>query len=270
MSDASYPLPLESEQSTTRHIRQILLDRILGGVLKPGDRINENQLASEFAVSRGPIREALRSLEQAQLVEILHNKGVFVRKLNIEEALHLYDVRAALAYVAGKLLARRASSEQIQQLHALYEDMETARQAKDAKRYAELNEVFHAHLMRFTGNPRLIDWAQSIDRELRMFLRGGVPGPSRLRISNEQQHRAIIDAIEAGDAQGAALAFEEHVSSGKVRALDSIIVMSGAASLHQQDGDAASAVADARVEKRQKNVGDKRAKHRQRAKEQDE
>jgi DNA-binding GntR family transcriptional regulator len=212
----------DSENSTTTHIRQVLMDRILTGKFRPGERIIENQIAAEFAVSRGPVREALRTLEQSKLVHMVHNKGVFVRDLNIEDALHLYDVRAGLAYIAGKLLARRATSDQISRLYALHEAMEAQRKLKDTNAYSELNEQFHALLLRFTGNRRLIEISESISRELRLFLRGGFLGPSRLRISNEQ-HLLIIQKIEAGDAEGAALAFEEHVTSGKVRALDSLI-----------------------------------------------
>ena len=219
----------QSDQSAAESFRKILLDRILKGELAPGERINENQLAAEFQTSRGPIREALRTLEQANLVEVVHNRGVFVRKLEIKDALHLYDVRAALAYMAGKLLARRATAAQIQTLRSLHEAMEKVRLAKDTTSYAELNERFHATLMQFTGNPRLIEWAAGIDRELRQILRGGVAGPSRLRASNDQ-HLAIIEMIDSGDAQAAALAFEDHITSGKARALDSLLAQADAIS----------------------------------------
>ena len=219
----------QSDQSAAESFRKILLDRILKGELAPGERINENQLAAEFQTSRGPIREALRTLEQANLVEVVHNRGVFVRKLEIKDALHLYDVRAALAYMAGKLLARRATAGQIQTLRSLHEAMEKVRLAKDTTSYAELNERFHATLMQFTGNPRLIEWAAGIDRELRQILRGGVAGPSRLRASNDQ-HLAIIEMIDSGDAQAAALAFEDHITSGKARALDSLLAQADAIS----------------------------------------
>lgn len=218
----------DSDQSITSVVRQALLDRILSKSIQPGDRVNENQLASEFKVSRGPIREALRALEQAHLVEIVHNRGVFVRKLDIADVLHLYDVRAGLAYMAGKLLARRITSEQVSELYAFHEAMEEARQNKDSLAYVGLNEKFHAALMSFTGNPRLIEWSRNIDQEMRLFLRGGSFGPSRLRASNEQ-HLTIIQRIDAGDAEGAAFAFEDHVTTGKVRALDSLIVSMGRA-----------------------------------------
>lgn len=213
---------VDQGNTIVQQISQTLLSRILSKAIRPGDRINENLLATEFNVSRGPIREALRAMELSHLVEVIHNKGAFVRKLDIAEVLHLYDVRVGLAYTAGKLLARRTTAEQIAKLYALCQSMEEKREQKDSQGYVELNEQFHATLMSYTGNPRLIEWSKILDQELRVFLRGGTFSASRMRTSNEE-HLALVKCIDAGDAQGAALNFEEHISKGRVRALDSMI-----------------------------------------------
>jgi DNA-binding GntR family transcriptional regulator len=213
--------------SSTDLVKQALLDRILGGVFDIGERLNENQIAAEFNVSRGPVREALRSLEEAHLVTSIHNRGVFVRSIDLQEALHLYDVRAGLAYTAGKLLAQRATAEQIDALYSMFDEMEVERTARNPQRYFEINERFHHEAMRFAGNPRLTQMSEAIDRELRVFLRHGVGGPSQLRISNEE-HRVILDSIAAGNARAAAEAFENHIAAGKLRALDSLITRHGA------------------------------------------
>lgn len=213
---------VDQGNTIVQQISQTLLSRILSKAIRPGDRINENLLATEFNVSRGPIREALRAMELSHLVEVIHNKGAFVRKLDIAEVLHLYDVRVGLAYTAGKLLARRTTAEQIAKLYALCQAMEEKREQKDSQGYVELNEQFHATLMSYTGNPRLIEWSKILDQELRVFLRGGTFSASRMRTSNEE-HLALVQCIDAGDAQGAALNFEEHISKGRVRALDSMI-----------------------------------------------
>ncbi len=208
--------------SIVQQVSQALLNRILSKAIRPGDRINENLLATEFNVSRGPVREALRSLELSHLVEVVHNRGVFVRKLDLAEVLHLYDVRAGLAYTAGKLLARRTTTEQIATLDALCRSMDEKREQKDSQAYVELNEQFHEMLMTYTGNPRLIEWSKIIDQELRLFLRGGTFSASRMRASNEE-HQALIRCIDSGDAEAAALTFEEHITKGRVRALDSMV-----------------------------------------------
>jgi predicted transcriptional regulator len=138
-------------------------------------------------------------------VQIVRNRGVFVRKISLEEALHLYDVRSGLARVAGRLLAGRVTVKQIAVLNSLYEDLERAREAQDQAAYNEGNRQFHASLLDFTGNRRLISYHETTEKELRQFVRRGVLGAARLRISN-REHKHILDCIAAGDDEGAAAA----------------------------------------------------------------
>ena len=112
-------------QSLTTVVFQELERRIMEGELLSGERINEKQLAEEQGVSRGPIREACRRLEEAGLVEIKVNRGVFVRELKFIDLLEIYDIRAALFGFAGRVLARVVSMEQTEQLENLVERMRT-------------------------------------------------------------------------------------------------------------------------------------------------
>src|ERR1700738_217344 len=98
-------LDLLRSQSLTSVVYKAIEQMILNGGLKAGERINENQFAASLAISRGPIREALRALEQAGLVRVVANRGVFVRELSLEEAIDAYDVRATLFGLAGQTLA---------------------------------------------------------------------------------------------------------------------------------------------------------------------
>jgi DNA-binding GntR family transcriptional regulator len=217
--------PLDTDrpdgESLTTVIREKIERMILSGDIPAGQRLNENALASELNVSRGPIREATRSLENAGLVEIVRNRGVFVRQISLEDALHLYDVRAGLARVAGRLLAGRATSEEIAALQETHEKMEQAREAQDQPAYNQGNRLFHSQLVTFAGNPRLTNYHETTNKELRLFVRRGVLGPARLRISN-REHEAILDAVVQGDAGAAADAFERHILNGKQRMLDSL------------------------------------------------
>ena len=88
-------------------VRDRIEHMILSGELKAGEHLNENALAAELNVSRGPIREATRSLADAGLLTIMRNRGAFVREISLEDVLHVYDVRAGLASVAGRLAALR-------------------------------------------------------------------------------------------------------------------------------------------------------------------
>lgn len=194
---------------------------ILRGELAAGVRLNENALATKLNVSRGPVREATRLLAEAGLVTMIHNRGVFVREIKLEEVLHVYDVRAGLAHVAGRLAALRATPAHVAELRTLWDRMEQAIVEQNPDVYYDLNRAFHARIVEMSKNPRLIDFHATTERELFLFLRRGVAGASRPRMSN-QQHREILDAIAAGDEKAAAQAFETHIITGKQRMLDSL------------------------------------------------
>lgn len=202
-------------------IREQIEHMILSGEIEAGARLTESTLAARFGVSRGPIREATRLLVEAGLVTIIRNRGVFVRKISLEDVLHVYDVRAGLARTAGRLLASRVTAEQIALLSALYDELERARVEQDQAAYNEGNRRFHTSLVEFTGNSRLIGYHDATEKELRLFVRRGVLGPARLRLSN-REHRQILDCIIEGDSEGAAAAFERHILNGKQRMLESL------------------------------------------------
>jgi DNA-binding GntR family transcriptional regulator len=214
------PVP-ERTGSLTMVVREKIERMILSGEIAAGERLNENALAAQLNVSRGPLREATWSLEQAGLVQIVRNRGVFVRKISLEDALHLYDVRSGLARVAGRLLARRVTAEQAAILNTLYDEMERARAAQDQAAYNEGNRRFHTSLVEFTGNARLISYHETTEKELRLFVRRGVLGPARLRVSN-REHKRILTSILRGNDDGAAAAFERHILNGKQRMLESL------------------------------------------------
>jgi DNA-binding GntR family transcriptional regulator len=210
----------------TAMVRGRIEHMILSGALKGGERLNENALATELNVSRGPIREATRSLAEAGLVTIMRNRGAFVREISLEDVLHVYDIRAGLASVAGRLAALRATPDGVAELQTLWDEMEVARAQRDSDTYYEINRRFHARIVEMTGNPRLIDFHETTEREVFLFLRRGVTGPSRIDTSN-RQHKEMLDAIAAGDEQAAAQAFERHVVAGKQRMLDTLVSPTG-------------------------------------------
>ena len=202
-------------------VRERIERMILTGELKAGDRLNENELATEMNVSRAPVREATRALSEAGLLTIVRNRGAFVRDISLEEALDLYDLRSGYARVAGRLAALRAGPEQVAEMEAMWQHMEEARDHQDSDDYYEVNRQFHARVLEASGNHRLIELHEANEKELMLFLRRGVYGSLRLDASN-RDHRRIIDAIAKGDEKAAARTFEDHVIGGKQRMLDTL------------------------------------------------
>src|SRR3954471_10599489 len=100
-------LQLLRSHSLTTLVQRELEHRILSGTLAPGDKLNEEDLAGQLNVSRGTVREAFRALESAAPVRTEKNRGVFVRQVSIAEADEIYEVRAGLDELVGRLLAIR-------------------------------------------------------------------------------------------------------------------------------------------------------------------
>jgi DNA-binding GntR family transcriptional regulator len=202
-------------------IRSKLERAILDGEYLPGDRLNELALAERFGTSRGPIRDAMRSLEHARLVKIVPNRGGVVRTVDLAEALELYDVRAGLARTAGRLLANRASTAQLQTLDDLYRQMSGAVAAGDTALFNTANHAFHDHILAFAGNGRLQEIDVNIRNEMQLYIRQGVMGDAQLRASNSE-HERILAALKAGDADTAGREFEQHICNGKQRMLENL------------------------------------------------
>lgn len=203
------------ESSIPQLIVAELEQMIIAGTLRGGDRINESQLANRLGVSRGPVREACRQLERARLLEFRTNRGMFVREISVEEAAKLYDVRANLFGLAGRLGSALATKADVEELRTMVEQLEKAVETDD---YYPLNVKLHGLLVDLCDNPRLIELYESVSKELHLFRRSGLLPISARRTSNKQ-HRHIVDAMEVGDSSEVERVMVEHILAGKKRML---------------------------------------------------
>ena len=186
---------------------------ILSGEMLPGDRINETAVAERYGVSRGPVREACRRLEEAGMVDFVVNKGVFVKTLTLDDALEIYQIRATLFAFAGRILAKRLTDKQFVELVRLMEDVERAVEADDVEGCDAGNLAFHSALVEFTGYRRLVRLYDSMNRELNMFRRRSL-GDSQNRREACVEHRGIIEALRKGDPTHAANVMWKHGMTG--------------------------------------------------------
>ena len=191
------------------------------GELKGGDRINESALAMKLGISRGPIREACRTFEQTGVLRSELNRGFFVREISMKEALDIYDLRALLGDMVGRLAAGSVTAAQLDELEGLVERMEVAADAEDVSAFYPLNVEFHTRLTACADNHKLNQLWPSLESELHLFRRRSFVLPGSLRASN-YDHRAIVAALRAGDAAGAGRLLEEHILTGKARLLRAI------------------------------------------------
>lgn len=199
-------------------LSQELERMVISGELKPGARINEQQLAQRFGVSRGPIREAVRALEGAGLARAVTNRGVFVRQLSVTEVRELYDIRAALFGLAGRLMAERASAEEIERLNESLAAMERAAAQRDFDAYYPLNLAFHGLIVDGSGNRTLAAQYRAFVRTLNLFRARSLVQGGGLAVSN-REHREMVAAIAARDPTWAQDAHWRHVAAAKDRLL---------------------------------------------------
>jgi DNA-binding GntR family transcriptional regulator len=200
----------------------LVQDEILRGIktgeLTVGAKLNEIDLAERLRISRSPVREAFRALEEAGLVRLEKNRGVFIRDLSDTEAAELYEVRAGLDEMAGRLLAPRVTPEQIEELGKLVTQLETSSISGGVNHYFPLNIAFHDRMVEMTGNTMLLGLYRQVVNRMHLLRRRGfsVSGSST---ASHAEHRIILDALTTRNAEATAHAMRQHVESGFQRAL---------------------------------------------------
>jgi phosphonate utilization transcriptional regulator len=218
MPEAAVPTVLQLVQANSLPalVQTEIEQLILCGELGIGQRINESDLALRFGMSRGPIREALRALEESRLVRSEKNRGVFVREISIDEADEIYDVREALDQLIGQRVAERATPDQLRDLQALVAEMDRATDTQDIKTYHALNLNFHDMLVDFAGNSRLTESYRLLTKGLLLFRLRGLQDGGGFAVSNTE-HKAVLEAVAARDAARAGRLLRRHAIESRAR-----------------------------------------------------
>jgi DNA-binding GntR family transcriptional regulator len=196
--------------------RETLLDKlrklVLSGEYPPGAPLPELFLAEEFEVSRTPVREALKQLENEGLVEIRPKVGTFVRIPTRREIAELFQLKESLEGLAANLLATRGPVPELDVLRRNVETSESAERRGDSVRYAELVHEFHWAIVKGADNSKLAEHYGRLMNQLayhRIVLET-VERPARMRAS-VREHRSVLEAILDKDPAGAELAMRSHV-----------------------------------------------------------
>lgn len=192
---------------------------ILSGTLAPGEKLTELTLAARLGISRGPLREAFRMLEEAGLVKITKNRGVFVRDISVEEAVDIFDLRAAMDELVGRKLAEHITPPQLKEIRGMVDAMEQAVKTKDAYHYHLLNLRFHDRMVELAGNSKLTEIYRKLIKELSLFRRLNLEDGWLMPIS-ATEHRLIVKAIASGDPDAAGKAMFDHVMDSKARTIE--------------------------------------------------
>lgn len=233
------------DRALNAHVRDALWGAIQSGELVPGDKLAEVEWAQRLGVSRAPVREAFRALEQAGLLEMVRNRGVFVRTVSAQEADELRAVRTLVEAHACRLLAERLDAGCAAELHRMLDAMSDALALDDRPRYRQLDRTFHDLIVASAGNGTLHGIYRDMIDQLHLSnpvgdggdRQDGVPrtaphspaidarvdGPDSASRDTHidvpigtmrsalAEHRALVTALASRDAEGAARIMQRHI-----------------------------------------------------------
>lgn len=191
---------------------------ILTGEYKRGDIITEISLSESLGVSRTPVREALRRLEQDHIIES-RGKGMMVLGISREDVRVIYEIRSMVEGLAAAACARSATEEQIDEMRETIELQEFYVQRKDSEKVKAMDSRFHEMLYRYSGSVVYYDTLMPLHTKVQKVRKRSVEDESRASASTAE-HRRILEAIAAQDPEAAKTAADEHVKKAKKHIMD--------------------------------------------------
>jgi DNA-binding GntR family transcriptional regulator len=194
------------KENLNRKVYTVLKQMIDSNRFKPGDRINVEQITEELGVSRTPIWEAIRRLEQEGIVTNYPHSGVFVSVLTLEEALDLIAVREALETLAAKLVAKKIDEKSIQMLEEELLKQKGIVESRDLTAYAQSDSNFHALIYESTGNVFLRDVLRNIHSRIRPIALDA--GTFLKNFYND--HSKIVKALKERNPEKVEAGFKNH------------------------------------------------------------
>lgn len=186
---------------------------------RPGEKINEVELASRLSVSRTPVRAALNRLERDGFVVIVPNKGFYAREITPDSVRELYELRAAVERAAFVLACQRASDRDLESTIAAWERHNRLAEEGSWAKIALADEAFHMALTRLSKNEQMALALESISSRIRFFRRIALEALPQ-RAQSYREHAAIIDALRRRDAAGGAELVERHITLSSEHAVE--------------------------------------------------
>jgi DNA-binding GntR family transcriptional regulator len=156
---------------------------------------------------------------KSNLVTVVTNRGVFVREMNVAQAAEIYDVRAHLFGLGGRLAASRISLRDIAELRAMLAEMQ---ETKDIDTYYPLNVTFHARLLEISGNQRVAELYNGLSKELHLFRRRGLLFRGDSMALSNGEHVRIIEALRDHSCELSERTLADHILAGKARLLQRV------------------------------------------------
>jgi DNA-binding GntR family transcriptional regulator len=210
VSAIELPRPL-TPRALYLDVAERLRQQIFARELEPGSWIDEQKLAAEFGISRTPMREALKVLAVEGLVTMKVRRGAYVTEMSRDDVAQVYHVLSLLESDAAAAVAARATAADRAALQALHDRLEKQARQRDA--FFATNEQFHVALLRIAGNRWSTQLATDLRKVMKLNRHHSLFKQGRLADSLAE-HRALMQAIEARDADAARRLMQQHFANG--------------------------------------------------------
>ncbi|WP_330182885.1 GntR family transcriptional regulator [Nocardia sp. NBC_01503] len=203
-------------RSTAEMIADRLRAAIMNGALRPGTQLVEAELAAQFDVSRGPVREAMQRLVSEGLAYSMRHRGIFVIELTLDDVLDIYRARAAIEGGALDLILDNGRSAAAVALAPVVADMRAAAARGDAAGVSDADHAFHKALVACCGSLRLMRAADTLLIETRMCI-GALESTYADLAEQVTEHETLRAAISDGPADHARALLAEHMEDAIAR-----------------------------------------------------
>jgi DNA-binding GntR family transcriptional regulator len=207
------PLPNSIDRIDRQLIRErvydTLRDWIVRGLLEPNEKMRDVELADRLGVSRTPVREALRRLEDEGLVQTQANRWTRVSPVDVEDARRLYPILWSLECLAARLAGPRLEARDLDEMAQANDRLAQALSGKNATDASAADRDFHQIFVRRSGNPELIKIIEDLKVKMRRLENAYFGGPLVAQRS-VAEHKRILNALRKKDVEGTVLAVEDN------------------------------------------------------------
>ena len=195
---SSFKIKIDEPKLLSEDIAESIKTAIIKGKFKPGEKISEGELAESMGISRTPLREAFRKLENEGFIRIIPRKGAVVSDIDADEAINLYEIKSTLEGLAARLAAANMKQKDIAKLEKVNDELKELIDKNDLESFYRVHTRFHEGFVKLCGNKRLIQMISNLNDHFNRFgiISLTLPGQFEKAI---WQHAEIIAGFKSGD-----------------------------------------------------------------------
>lgn len=187
-----------------------LAGQIISGALSPGKKLEEKQLAQQFGASRTPIREALRELAARGLIELVPRRGGVVTRISLDQLVDMLEAECEVEALCARLAAQRMTALEKSEIETIFGKLESVTAEQNYAAFLELNQKFHSSICAGAHNATIGGMTRELRERLAPFRQSQAETVEARLIRSMQEHKEIVSAVVAGDAERAYEAMRRH------------------------------------------------------------